>query len=153
MERQDNDSQEEYQGQEPSSTDPNEGTEVDALAELIGEETYEHVPPESRSRITRSISIFTSIGGDRFSPLFRSLTPEHISKILENSERSGEREHDSQASARRYQFLYFLIGLIAAIGLIVFFSLTDDRVTLTTVIVAILGFVGGFGLGLNRGRR
>ena len=154
MERHGNGSQEEHREQEPSSSNsessspnPDEGAEVDALVELIGEETFEHVPPESRGRITRSISIFTSIGGERFNPLFRRLSPEHISAMLESSERNAEREHSSQASARRYQFLYFLIGLLAAVGLIVFFSLTDDKVTLTTVIVAILGFVGGFGVG------
>lgn len=85
--------------------------------------------------------------------MFQRITSEHITSIIAGRESSNEREHESQASTRRYQFLYFLIGLIAAIGLIVFFSLTDDGVNLTIVIVAILSFVGGFGLGLNRGRR
>ena len=147
MERQDNEPQEEHRGQAHPPPNPSEESDFDAIAEIIGGENFEQVPPGSRGRISRSVNIFTSIGGDRFNPLLHRIKPEHISASIANRERSSEREHQTQSSVRRYQFLYFLIGLIAAIGLIVFFSLTDDRVTLTTVIVAVLGFAAGFGVG------
>ena len=139
MERQGNGSQEEHLRRESSSAHPGEGAKIDAVAELIGGEAFEQVSDESKGRIGDFVSFFTSIGSDRFNPLLHHIRPEHISASIANRERSSEREHQAQSSVRRYQFLYFLIGLIAAIGLIVFFSLTDDRVTLTTVIVAVLG--------------
>ena len=133
----------------PSNSDANEDNE---LAQLIGEEDAKLIPPEVRENITRTLTTrYTSLQIPRINPVREQVTSEHISTALNNRERANEREHIENTSIRRYQFLYFLIGLLAAIALIVFFSLTDDRITLTTVIVTLVGFVGGFGVG--RGTR
>ena len=117
------------------------------IAEVLGADTAENLRPEARHQIARFVANITSVGVTGFNPLLRTLTSEHILKILDNRDRSDERAHTSEASERRYRFLYFVIGLIAAIGLLVFFSATNDREMLTTVLVALLGFAGGFGLG------
>ena len=121
----------------------------DALAGLVGEKgiSLEARGPASRDFITNLVARITSVSGPRPNPLHQRVTSEHIGQIIDKSERDSERAHTSGASERRYRFLYFLIGLIAAIGLLVFFSATNDREMLTTVLVALLGFAGGFGLG------
>lgn len=135
------------------STPSNSGdSEDDTLAQLIGKEEANLIPPEVREDITRTLTTrYTSVQIPRINPVREQVTSEHISTALNNRERANEREHNEKTSIRRYQFLYFLIGLLAAIALIVFFSLTGDRITLTTVIVTLVGFVGGFGVG--RGTR
>ena len=117
------------------------------IDEVSGTDTAENLRPEARQEFEQFVANVTSVGITGFNPILRAITPEHISKMLDNRDRSDERAHTSDGSDRRYRFLYFLIGLIAAIGLLVFFSATNDREMLTTVLVALLGFAGGFGLG------
>lgn len=126
--------------------------EDDALGELVGEEgiSLEARSPANRNLAANFIARFTSVSVPRSNPLHQRITSEHILKMLDNRDRSDERAHTSEASERRYRFLYFLIGLVAAIALLVFFSVTNEREMLTNVLIALLGFVGGFGLGRAR---
>ena len=126
--------------------------EDDALAELVGEEgiSLEARSPTNRNLAANFIARFTSVSVPRPNPLHQRVTSEHIGQIIAKSERDSERAHTSEASERRYRFLYFVIGLIAAIALLVFFSVTNNREMLTNVLIALLGFVGGFGLGRTR---
>ena len=128
--------------------------ESEALAELIGEEGARLIPPDARGIIAqRLITKFTSVRVPAINPVFRRITSEHISTMLANLDKDRERGHTSEASARKYQFLYFIIGIAVAFGLIIFFSLRDEREIMFTLIVALFSFAGGFGLGLHRGRR
>ena len=58
MERQGSGSQGESRGQESSATSSGDGSEIEALTELIGGEAFEQVPSESRDRIVEFVSIF-----------------------------------------------------------------------------------------------
>ena len=126
--------------------------EDDALAELVGEEgiSPESHGPTNPDVAANFIARFTSVSVPRSNPLHQRITSEHIGQIIDKSERDSERAHTSEASERRYRFLYFLIGLVAAIALLVFFSVTNEREMLTNVLIALLGFAGGFGLGRAR---
>ena len=149
-ERGDANSNEEERVANPSINDAGDADVDDEsamIAEVLGADTAENLRPEARHQFARMFAGISSVGITGFNPILRALTPEHLSKILDNRDRSDERAHTSEASERRYRFLYFLIGLIAAIALLVFFSVTNEREMLTTVLVALLGFAGGFGLG------
>lgn len=152
-ERGDANSNEEDRAAEPSISDA-EVADVDdesaMIAEVLGADTAESLRPEARNQLARMFSGISSVGITGFNPILRILTSEHILKMLDNRDRSDERAHTSEASERRYRFLYFLIGLVAAIALLVFFSVTNEREMLTNVLIALLGFVGGFGLGRAR---
>ena len=155
-ERGDANSNEENRAAEPSISDA-EVADVDdesaMIAEVLGADTAENLRPEARNQLARMFSGISSVGITGFNPILRILTSEHILKILDNRDRSDERAHTSEASERRYRFLYFLIGLVAAIALLVFFSVTNEREMLTNVLIALLGFAGGFGLGRTTRRR
>lgn len=129
--------------------------EDDALAELVGDEgvSLGSSGPAKRNLVANFITRFTSVSVPRSNPLHQRITSEHIGQIIDKSERDSERAHTSEASERRYRFLYFLIGLVAAIALLVFFSVTNEREMLTNVLIALLGFAGGFGLGRTTRRR
>ena len=152
-ERGDANSNEEESAAKPSISDSGVAgvdDESAMIAEVLGADTAENLRPEARQQIARFVANVTSVGITGFNPILRTLTSEHLSKILDNRDRSDERAHTSEASERRYRFLYFLIGLIAAIALLVFFSVTNNREMLTNVLIALLGFAGGFGLGRTR---
>ena len=134
------------------SSDTGDSEEIDSLAEFGDEEAFQKLPPEARGWVARLVHNFTSIGIAPTNPIHRRLTSEHISTMLTHLDRDKEREHTSQASARRYQAMYFIVALIAIISLVVFFSLRGDRETLTALGLALLGFAGGFGLGRTTGR-
>ena len=130
-----------------SSSESSGDDEFDSLAEVMGEEAFQQLPPEARGWMARFVSNITSIGIAPTNPVHRRLTSEHVSTMFAHLDRDREREHSSQASSRRYQAMYFIIALVAIISLVVFFSLRDDRETLIALALALLGFAGGFGLG------
>ncbi len=150
MERRNDESQEEQDefNQSPSSDIDEESNE---LAELIGEEEARLIPPAARRVIAqRLITRFTSIGIAPTNPVHRHITSEHISTMLTHLDRDRERERTSQSADRKYQFLYFIIGLSAIIGLIIFFALRNDTSLLTTILISIATFLGGYGVGFRR---
>ena len=140
------------QASHPGSLDDEDVNDLD-LAEVMGEEAFQQLPPEARGWMARFVSNVTSIGIAPTNPVHRRLTSEHVSTMLTHLDRDRERGHTSEASARKYQFLYFIIGVAVAIGLIIFFSLRGEREIMFTLIVALFSFAGGFGLGLHRGRQ
>lgn len=150
-----NDAREEEIARSASDSQGAASAEDDSLAELIDGEgiSLESHDSANGDVVANFIARFTSISIPRPNPIQQRVTSEHIGQLIANSERDSERAHTSEASERRYRFLYFVIGLIAAIGLLVFFSVTNDREMLTTVLVALLGFAGGFGLGRTTRRR
>ena len=47
----------------------------------------------------------------------------------------------------RYQFWYFLLGVSVIIGLIVFFTVSDNRDMIIPIIGVVAGFLGGYTTG------
>ena len=130
-----------------------EDDESAMIAEVLGTDAAEDLRPEARQQIARFFTSITSVGITGFNPILRTITPEHLSKMLDNRERSDERAHASEASERRYRFLYFLIGLPVVVALLVFFTMRGDIAILINVIVALMSFLGGFGIGSRGGGR
>ena len=80
-------------------------------------------------------------------PVLHRITSEHVSQIIDNTENDSVREHDASKSRRRYQFAYFLLGAGVTVGLIVFFTVSDNRELIPPIVTAIAGFLGGLATG------
>ena len=94
--------------------------------------------------------MFMGISRPPSDPIRRRITSEHITQILENQERSGQRNHSSENSDR-WLFVWFgTLILAAAVGLIVFFGIRETYEVVTAIIGGLLGFAGGFGVGRMR---
>ena len=68
------------------------------------------------------------------------------------SESERIRAREESASDRRYKFAYISVGLTAAVGMVVFFALTDNLDMAIPIVTAAAGFLGGLIAGrLSRG--
>ena len=67
----------------------------------------------------------------------------------ESVETESERimSQKESASIRRYRLAYFSTGLAAAVGMVVFFALTDNGDMITPIVTAAAGIAGGFAVG------
>ena len=113
----------------------------------IPEELLGDIPPEHRGQVVRAFSSLTRIAGPVFNPVSEKITPEHISGIIDNVENESVREHEASSSRRKFQFAYFALGGVAVIGLLVFFTLTDNRDLLPPIVTGLTGFLGGLAVG------
>jgi len=124
----------------------------EAISDIISNEVLEALPIEERGRV-QSMMIQTMASGVMRSnnPISEKITSEHISKLIENSGIQDERDRKERKSEKNYQIIFLLIGLIFLGFLIVF--LKDDKELLYKVIIAIISFIGGFGIGKNTNKR
>ena len=125
----------------------------------LDEYVDEHPAQSERQRaFTTAFSSFTQLAGPVFNPVLSRITPDHISKILDNtenesvraynaSESESIREHESESSRRKYQFAYATLVALVVVGLIVFFTLSDNRDLIAPLVAAVAGFLGGFAAG------
>lgn len=132
----------------PASSDEGGRIEVDDSDSSAPSEMLDKIPAGQRSTFVRSISSsFAQFIAPAINPIFEKVTSAHISTIIENAENERVRENEADKSRRLYQFAYFLIGLLAIIGLVVFFTLTDNRDLIAAIITGALGFLGGLAAG------
>ena len=114
--------------------------------EVIPDEILEGIPVEERSKI-KSIISQTMFSGvmKRSNPISEKITSEHITKLIDNSNIQDDRDRKERKSDKNYQIIFLLIGLLFIGFLIVF--LKDNEDLLYKIIIAIISFVGGFGIG------
>ncbi len=117
-------------------------------AELIGT-----LPPEVKEIIGAMLSI-ERYSGPIPPQFFEKINEQHISKILEITERDEERALENVKSSRRYNLVYVLIF----VGLLVFltvFLVHEDTELYKEVFKLFIVFSGGFGsgFGVNQWRR
>ena len=118
-------------------------------SKVIPNEVLETIPDEERGRLF-SIMKETMISSfmSNNDPIAEKITAEHISKVLDNANIQDERDRKERKSEKNYQIVYLLIGL-AFIGFLIVY-LKDDTELLYKIIIAIISFVGGFGVGKIR---
>jgi hypothetical protein len=131
--------------EEPSS-EPGDGDDTEPNLP-IPEEVLAGVPAEHRQAIVRAFSSVTQLAAPVVNPVLHRITSEHVSQIIDNTENGSVREHDASRSRRRYQFAYFLLGAGVTVGLIVFFTVSDNRELIPPIVTAIAGFLGGLATG------
>lgn len=144
----------EEQAKTKSSSDEkhNESESGGGIDGIIPKEILESIPVEDRGKF---ISVFQqSMFSDvmsRSNPISEKITSEHITKLIDNADNQDIRDRAEIRSQRYYNLIIFIIGLIFLGFLIVF--LKDDKDLLYKIIIAIISFVGGFGIGRTKHKK
>lgn len=119
-------------------------------------ETLERAEKGSNtSQITRQVmTMMRSVG--RTNPFVEKMTPEHITKVLDEMSIQGEREYNAfsmktehelrdRTASRRYMLAYFIFAAVVLFGIILVFK--DDRDLLMQILIPIITAIGGWGVG------
>jgi len=122
----------------------------------IEPDALEKLPPQAK----KSLEMFFSaqrVFGPVHPPFLEKINAEHISKVLEISEKSDEREFKDSQAERRYKLIYFTLFCVVFVFLFVFLTvyLADRDKTLYKDILQIgLGLLtrlgAGYGLGIKK---
>jgi len=121
----------------------NQKTSVNSI---IPEELLEAVPDKDRDKLITIIqeTMFSSITKSS-NNISEKLTSDHISNIITNSDAQDKRDRDERKGVRRQHLIVFIISLLF-LGFIIVF-LKDDKDLLYKIIIAIISFLGGVGIG------
>lgn len=111
---------------------------------LIPTEISEKLPPEIREQL--EIQMLSMSSGPMPNPITKHLTPEHVGKALEFTEKRDERLFKNAGFKRRYTLLYIVIGIGLFVFLTLFFG-TKNPALYKDILIAALGALGGFGGG------
>jgi hypothetical protein len=121
----------------------------------IEPDTLEKLPPQAR----RSLEMFFSaqrVFGPVYPPFLDKINAEHISKVLEISEKSDERDFKSAQSERKYKLIYLIIFCVVFLFLFVFLTvyLADrDKELYKDILQIGIGFLTGLAAGYGLGTR
>ncbi|MBD2039290.1 hypothetical protein [Microcoleus sp. FACHB-672] len=112
-------------------------------------EELENLPPELKRGITALYSMQRFSGPiSPLSPIRDKINEQHISKILEISEKDDERAFADTQSARIYGFLTFIVAL-GFLGFLTVFLVNKDVAVYQDVLKLLIIFGGGFGSGFG----
>jgi hypothetical protein len=119
---------------------------------LIPSELLNAIPVEERSKVISIIrqSMYSSVSRHG-NPIAEKITTEHISQIINKSDDLDKRDREERKNQRSYNLILILLGL-SFIGFLIVY-LQKDKELLIKIIVAIISFVGGFGLGKSTGKK
>ena len=143
----------------PGDENESQGVPNDSVGDVggiapIDPQLSDETLSEQRSRLVGSAGSFTQLIAPAANPLVEKLTSDHLTKIIDNEENDGVRAdgerirvYEERASRRRHQLIYFLVGLAAAVGMILLFTFTDNRDMIIPIVTAVAGFLGGFAAG------
>lgn len=126
--------------QDESLVSPEEKGEMDQeeFAEVI-----ERMPPELRE----TMGVMMKISGPMPNPLMKKITTEHITKIIDSGDKESERDYQREKEERSYNLIIFIITVLTILALTGFLVFMKEKDLLMNLIVALLGFAGGFGVG------
>jgi Trk-type K+ transport system membrane component len=116
------------------------------IGDLIPEELLEAVPEKDRERFITIFqrTAFSSIE-KKNNHLTEKITSDHITSIITNSDTQDKRDRDERKGQRRLNLIIFMLSLAFLTFIIVF--LKDDKELLYKIIIAVISFLGGVGIG------
>lgn len=123
---------------EQSSVEPGDQTPEASVDKLM-----ENMP----GSVKRAMGMMMSISGPLPHPLMEKITPEHVSKIIESGDKENERAFQEQREGRHQNLIIFIITVVGLLALIVFLVIMKENGLLLNLVIAILGFAGGIGVG------
>ena len=142
-------------GQDSQETLPNgapsdsaEDDQSDAADDLIEPEILEKLPPEAKKQIKAQLSMM-SVTAPLQNPLARKITPEHISRIIDLSEKDSTNAYKDTRASRRFAFGYVLIFVGLFVFLTIFLTPLDKDLyqsIITFLLTFLAGVGGGFGV-------
>jgi hypothetical protein len=115
-------------------------------SELIPDEILEQIPEEERGKVVNIVkqSMFSAVMR-KSNPLLDKINSDHITKILDNSDEQDKRDRKEGNIQKLYNLALICLGLGFVVFIIVF--LQRDQELLIKVMIAMISFLGGFGLG------
>jgi hypothetical protein len=119
-----------------------------SIADILPPEMLEGLPPKEKKQIVSSLSIMAMQGSARqSSPLAKQLKPEHITQIIENSEKESQREFEKSKIGENTK--RWGMGAILSLVVVVFVyaGVTKDKDLSEKVVLAGISALGGFGAG------
>lgn len=128
---------------------------AEANKDLVKPET-EDKPARGNLRVPRSIQklppevkefiSMMGFSGPVTPPFLNKVNEEHITKVLEITDKDSQRTYDDAQSSKKYSLAYLVLSFLLFGFVIVY--LADRNATLLRDILVILGvFAGGFGAG------
>jgi hypothetical protein len=106
----------------------------------------ETIPNDERERVIAVMqeTMFSGIAKNSNS-LTDKITTDHITSIISNSDAQDKRDRDERQGQRKLHLTVFILSLAFLAFIIVF--LKDDKELLYKIIIAIISFLGGIGIG------
>ena len=119
---------------------------------IIPQGILESIPIEDRGKFTAVVrqAMFSSTT-NRSNPISDKITTEHITQLITKSDDEDKRDRQERKGQQNYNLLLLVISLVFLGFLIVF--LKDDKELLTKIILTIISFLGGFGLGKSNNKK
>jgi hypothetical protein len=129
--------------------DEDDGDEISAsIEDILPPEILESLPEKEKRRVVSSLSIMAMQGSSlQRSSIAKQLKPEHISQIIQNSEKDSQREFEKNKISENTKRLG--MGAILSLIIIVFVyaGTTKDKDLSEKVVLAGISALGGFGAG------
>lgn len=119
----------------------------------IPPEVLKDLPAEQQERIKafiRTTFSMYSFSGQIPNPVLQKLTPEHITKVIDNTHISDQRDRDERKDIRGYNLKLVWTGLFVFLALVGFLVIENQIDLLKYLSIALFSFVGGYGLGKSR---
>lgn len=120
--------------------------------ELFPPEVLQRLPPEARKMVEMT-SFMASISGPGHPPYMKKINEEHITKIIEFSDKDSQRDFEDAQSSKKYRLAYVLIFCSLFVFAVVY--LGDKNPELLKEILkyaAVFAGGGGVGYGLKAWR-
>lgn len=114
-------------------------------------EEFEHLPPEAKKHISKMFAMSMS-SGPAPHPIFSKMNTEQVGKVIDYVEEDNKRDHNYRVSQRRYDFATIIVILLFVLALAAGCLWKDKLEYIAPIITAIVGFGGGYGLGMSRQR-
>jgi hypothetical protein len=119
-----------------------------SIEDILPPEVLEELPPKEKKQIVTGLSFMAMQKSSRqSSPLVKQLKSEHITQIIENSEKENQREFEKSKISENTK--RWGMGAILALVAVVFVyaGVTKDRDLSEKVVLAGISALGGFGAG------
>lgn len=97
-------------------------------------------------RISEMTATMMQIGPGR-DPFVDKMTPEHVTAVIANKDKDGERHHTEELARIANHRWYFLGGGVFVLSICLLFLVYGKTEHLDAVLAGIAGIAGGFGLG------
>lgn len=129
----------------PEKISEEKNSESEKKGDAERAEILENLPPEIKRTMEMAISMQT---GRMPNPILSKLTEEHITKILDQSEKEDENSFKDTQSSKAYNLIYFVITVLLIVFFVIYLADRDKALLLNLAdkaLYILAGFGGGYG--------
>lgn len=129
----------------PEKISEEKNSESEKKGDAERAEILENLPPEIKRTMEMAISMQT---GRMPNPILSKLTEDHITKILDQSEKEDENSFKDTQSSKAYNLIYFVITVLLIVFFVIYLADRDKALLLNLAdkaLYILAGFGGGYG--------